>query len=63
VVHALTSEGLYVKQTEALRHVVADINAIDKELEQLHRLKQLAEAVKIDSKNLKSGIAEGCVHV
>jgi len=43
-------------ETEALRHVVADINAIDRELEQLHRLKQLAEAVKIDSKNLKSGI-------
>jgi superfamily II DNA or RNA helicase len=40
-------------ETEALRHVVADINAIDKELEQLHRLKQLAEAVKIDSKYQK----------
>jgi superfamily II DNA or RNA helicase len=40
-------------ETEALRHVVADINAIDRELEQLHRLKRLAEAVKIDSKYQK----------
>jgi superfamily II DNA or RNA helicase len=40
-------------EREALERVVADINAIDAELEQLRRLRQLAEAVKTDSKYQK----------
>jgi len=40
-------------EREAVERVVADINAIDAELEQLRKLKQLAEAVKRDSKYQK----------
>jgi len=40
-------------EREAVERVVVDVNAVDAELEQLRRLRQLAEAVKTDSKYQK----------